>query len=1094
MPTPPDRPGDSGSDATLAGPLASVDSRHPPLLPPGHEPDFPRTLMPEPHDAARYPRTWVTGGPAVALSLQDGPAAYELIRELGRGAMGVVFLARHRQLDRLVALKMIVSGSYADAEDLARFQTEALAIARVAHPGIVAIYEVGEHNGLPYFAMEYCAGGSLASHLDGSPLHPEQAARLLQPVVRAMQHAHEQGVIHRDLKPGNVLLQVSDNGSSGTFPTIKAGAEAPAAPPDRTASGAFSLREGKARPQPKVADFGLARLMEGGTQTRSGDILGTPSYMAPEQAAGQVRDIGPHTDVWAMGAILYEMLTGRAPFVGISPMETLQFVIFREPVAVRALQPKVPRDLETICHKCLQKDPSRRYPSTSALADDLERYLDGRPILARPIGPVERVLRWARRRPGMAALAGLLVLSLLGGVGGVTAAMLYAFAGWEKADQNARAESERAEEARQNFAKALSAVDRYFTEVSENTLLNQPGMQPVREKMLRDARDYYRQFLQERGGDPMLQRELLRSQYRLGLIEAELGRLAEAVKLFDDALARLGNVPSPDRELRRDEALLLHHRGRTLRDLDRVDEATNSYNLALAIWAELRKADPASLLDKDGEAASLLGRGNIDFKRGRYDDARLRYRASLALRQELVKARPEEEAYRRDLATSWQNVAAASAQAGDRGEADRADAEARKVLEALVARYPGRASYQDGLGMSWYNRANQQLARGDLAGAMKSYLAAVGQFTALSLAHPAVPRYRDRLAQTYWNLGAAYEQGGLPAHAGAAYQQEHLLNEELAKTYPLVPAFQGALAKSLWKQGDLALARGKADEARKSYDRAAGLLAELAKKPLSFSPYRGLQAEVTHQLGVIDLRGGKFAEAARSFSQALAVLEDGGKPVSGADIELVGRCYNNLGLAAVGAGQADKALAWYDRAATTAGKLELDKALAGLANGMARDAASGKALALDALSRYEDAVKCWDEALKREAKAGLALMQARRLGSLARTPRYDEAARAAEEAGKKATVAAVLFELARVPARAAKTAAADGAIEADERDRRAQAHLAAALDLLKRANEKGAFATAEGRQRLAGEPDLAALRSRKEVKEWLREKPEKKGG
>jgi eukaryotic-like serine/threonine-protein kinase len=319
---------------------------------------------------------------------------YEVLEVLGRGGMGVVYKARQTALGRLVALKMIRAGAHASPDELARFRREAEAVARLQHPHIVQIYEVGEAAGCPYFSLEYLQGGSLAKRLDGTPLAPRQAAELAATLAGAVHYAHQRGVIHRDLKPANVLLVSSD-------------------PPEAPARGGADAPDLPLRGQvPKVADFGLAKHLDGDAgQTENGAIVGTPSYMAPEQAAGKTREIGPAADVYALGAILYELLTGHPPFRGPTSLETLGRVLTEEPIAPSRLQPKLPGDLETVCLKCLRKDPGRRYASAADLADDLRRFLDGRPVQARPVGAGERALKWAKRRPAVAALIGISVLA-----------------------------------------------------------------------------------------------------------------------------------------------------------------------------------------------------------------------------------------------------------------------------------------------------------------------------------------------------------------------------------------------------------------------------------------------------------------------------------------------------------------------------------------------------------------------------------------------------------------------------------------------------------------------------------------------------------
>lgn len=310
--------------------------------------------------------------PPSNVGLADGAAGtqwlsgYEILGELGRGGMGIVYQAHQVSLKRLVALKMILSGEHSRPEDLARFRLESEVLARLQHPNIVQVHEVGEHNGRPFFSFEYCSGGTLAGKLANTPLMPREAAQLVRVLAQAIHAAHGKGIVHRDLKPANVLL-----GEDGTL---------------------------------KISDFGLAKRLEVPLgQTQSGAIVGTPSYMAPEQAKGRRQAIGPAADVYALGAILYECLTGRPPFRAPTPLETMLQVLADEPVAVRRLQPKVPRDLETICLKCLMKEPGKRYAAAEALAEDLRRFLNGEPIVARPVNIPVRVWYWFRRLPALAA-------------------------------------------------------------------------------------------------------------------------------------------------------------------------------------------------------------------------------------------------------------------------------------------------------------------------------------------------------------------------------------------------------------------------------------------------------------------------------------------------------------------------------------------------------------------------------------------------------------------------------------------------------------------------------------------------------------------
>jgi len=311
---------------------------------------------------------------------------YEVQEVLGRGGMGVVYKAWHRRLHRPVAVKMLLAGAYAQPQELERFLREAETVAGLHHANIVHVHEAGDVDGHPYFTMEFVEGGSLAQKLAVMPQPACQAAALVAGVAEAVHAAHQRGIVHRDLKPGNILL---------------------------TADGA-----------PKITDFGLARRLQGAAGlTQSGAPVGTPSYMAPEQAEGKSRDVGPAADTYALGAILYELLTGRPPFRAETAAATLQQVLAEDPVPPSRLNPRVPRDLETICLKCLHKEPSRRYASAAALAEDLQRYGRGEPIAARPAGRRERLARWVRRHPGAAGL--LAALAVLIAATGTGALLLY---------------------------------------------------------------------------------------------------------------------------------------------------------------------------------------------------------------------------------------------------------------------------------------------------------------------------------------------------------------------------------------------------------------------------------------------------------------------------------------------------------------------------------------------------------------------------------------------------------------------------------------------------------------------------------------------
>jgi tRNA A-37 threonylcarbamoyl transferase component Bud32 len=395
-------------------------------------------------------------------------ADYDLLEEAGRGGMGIVFKARHKNLDRIVALKVLRSDG--TGEERKRFDREARAVARLQHPNIVQVYEVGETAGRAFVSLEFVDGQSLAHRLHGTPLPARRAAALVKVLARAMHYAHERGVIHRDLKPANVLL-------AGT-------AETP-------------IEDCIA----KVADFGLAKKLDAQGDTHSGAVLGTPSYMAPEQAEARSATVDRRTDVYGLGAILYELLTGRPPFRADSAVQTLRQVVDAEPVRPRLLNPSVPRDLETVCLKCLEKEPSRRYATALALADDLKRFENSRPVLARPIGALARGWRWCRRNPIPAGLTALLALVLIGGLSGI----LYQ---WQQADAARREAVAKAAEARQVLSELIQS--------SQVTPLIDDFPQPPSIEPLLKAAEHCRELLENNPEDTELRIALTNVYGRLG--------------------------------------------------------------------------------------------------------------------------------------------------------------------------------------------------------------------------------------------------------------------------------------------------------------------------------------------------------------------------------------------------------------------------------------------------------------------------------------------------------------------------------------------------------------------------------------------------
>ena len=382
---------------------------------------------------------------------------YELLEEIARGGMGVVYKARQISLNRIVALKMILAGQLASEDDVKRFHTEAEAAANLDHPGIVPIYEVGQHEGQHYFSMGFVEGSSLAAKIADGPLNAGEAAQLVKAVAEAVQYAHDKGVIHRDLKPANVLLQKDEGGRRKA----------------EESSSSSSFIPHPSSFLPRITDFGLAKKVGGEDHlTTSGQVLGTPSYMPPEQAAGKVDEVGPASDVYALGEILYALLTGRPPFQAANPLDTLMQVLERDPVPPRTLNPRIRRDLETIALRCLEKDPRRRYASAQELADELERFLNGEPILARPIGAAHRAWRWCKRRPMVAGLgAALIILLLFLGVAGPLVAVRQTRLAARESEARKTAQESQRQTRRHLYVSDMVVIQQFWDEANVGKVL-----------------------------------------------------------------------------------------------------------------------------------------------------------------------------------------------------------------------------------------------------------------------------------------------------------------------------------------------------------------------------------------------------------------------------------------------------------------------------------------------------------------------------------------------------------------------------------------------------------------------------------------------
>ena len=705
---------------------------------------------------------------------------YDVHEVLGRGGMGVVYRARQKALNRTVALKMILDGAHAGARQANRFRSEAAVFARLQHPNIVQIHEIGEHDGRPYLALEYVQGGTLERTLAGTPLPVDRAARLVETLARAVQHAHERGVVHRDLKPSNVLLT--------------------------------------AEREPKITDFGLAKLLAGDSrQTESGALVGTPSYMAPEQVEGAPSEIGPATDVYALGAILYEVLTGRPPFRAESPMATMIQVRGTEVVPPRRLRPGLSRDLETICLKSLEKEPRRRYQTAAGLADELGRYLDGRPIVARPVPAWERGWLWARRQKALAAgvlLAVLAMLALL--AGGVFHTFQLSRLNTRLVSSNLALETARST-AEQNAREALAAITQMLVRVSDQQLSGIPEAEPVRRNLLNDALKQLEPLRRQNPTDPEIRHEMGRAHLGIAAIHKALGELAQARDQVGRALAMLDTLLAeyPDNDRFKNTVAQAHL---DLADLLSPEQGKDHFLRAVALWEPLAAKDPVIR----GRLATSYY--SVAYTRGGFGLAPAISYLEKGIEQLESLAKDDPLTYNHELARAIYNLGLAKSSVG---EFNAALGHYRRSLSIWDAIPPERRGDSDLEGVAACQNALGTLLPEVAAGtnrdeAQTILRQAVDSCSVLARRHPRLLAHRSALSRAWSNLGSFYWGENRFPEAESTYANALRVNEESVHDFPEERGLRIRLAHCHQNLADTQAKLKKTEEARQGFEKSAG--------------------------------------------------------------------------------------------------------------------------------------------------------------------------------------------------------------------------------------------------------------------------------
>jgi serine/threonine protein kinase len=920
LPMTDDTPVPAHADATKAP--ATTGPGHSPEQTPGdpeatgaHIAGSVASTAPVPHDATQdwrpdpNLRTRTFDGHEATSALPHGATVryfgdYEVQKELGRGGMGVVYKARQVSLNRLVALKMIKAGALADDAELRRFRNEAEAVALLDHAGIVPVYEVGEHDGQNYFSMKLVEGGNLADQLLTFKANPRTAATLLAETAEAVHHAHMRGILHRDLKPANILVDAEGH--------------------------------------PHVTDFGLAKLIESDVElTASGAIMGTPSYMSPEQAAGRRGSITTATDVYGLGAILYSVLTGKAPFGGESLMDTLDAVRSRPPEPPTRLNDRVPHDLETICLKALEKDPRKRYASAQALADDLRNWLASRPIAARRVGSVERAWLWCKRRPAVAALAAAAVMAIVVGTAAVIAVQSRANRMLAKKNLDLQASNTSLDQQRRRAenreSQAIQAVSRFRDViVNEPALKNSPALGDLRKKLLKEPQSFFRSLRDRLQADqdtrPESLARLAEACVNLGLLADEIGDKQDALAAQREALAiyrrlvELDPGPAPHRN---GEAGAFYNIGSLLDDLGKPDEALEAYQSAQQIQQELADAHPSDPIYRRTLAGTYGNVGTL-LQDTKPAESLKAHRMSLELMQGLVDADPANTDAQLCVALCHVNIGVLLRNGGKLDEALEEYRSARAIYKTLVAADPSDTRYQSYLAHNDLNRGNLLGQLGRRGEGMKAYESCRSIMQGLVDGHPAVTEFRDKLAQSQYNIGLALSEAGEPDEALKAYRSALAIRERLATEHPGVPDFASDLGATLHNIVMIEANRGLFEESRVRLRQAVEWQGKALTRNPAHPTYRDFMTNHLTALAYIANRLGRREESARS-QRALNELRAG--PARTDALK-----------------EAMAALLAADESAD-----------AGAARLIQAQQAYGK-------GRFADAVRLWDEALKADPK------------------------------------------------------------------------------------------------------------------------------
>lgn len=863
-----------------------------------YRPPEPQPVTPIAGAAAESTRTWDTNldreastvselAPSDLSRVTTSPGSgnvcfgdYELLKEIARGGMGVVYKARQISLKRIVAVKMILAGQLASDEDIRRFRTEAEAAAQLQHPNIVAIHEVGQVDGQHFFSMDYVEGTSLKAMLREDPLPPDRAARYVATIAEAIHYAHAKGILHRDLKPSNVLMARSDR------------IHAVASEKDTDESVNY---------EPKVTDFGLAKRIEGDSElTGTGQVLGTPSYMPPEQASGDVSRISPVSDVYSLGATLYELLTGRPPFRAATVIDTIRQVLDAEPVSPRLLNPKVPLDLETITLKCLSKEASRRYATADELAADLRRWLAGEPIHARPIPTPARAWRYCKRRPLVSSFAALFILSMLVGI---SISSYFAVLANNRADlaekrrlelhstntqltdANETAETRRiaAEQAavvaREQSQLALHSLEDVIFDIQRG-LMNVPGAGEVRRKLLATALE------------------------RLEEVSDQLALRSAIDRNTAVALGELGDV-----------FLRIGSGGSDIEPTGPVTAARRLYLRALEIVEKLSAADPADAQVQRDLSVSYNRLGYVNHQAGEAQRALDYFQKGLAIRQKLSAADPTDAHAQHDLADSHRGMGDAYSRLGLLEKAREHFTLDMELAKTLADEDPQDAHHERHLSISYERLGDVSLQAGEVQCALENYQKGLEISQRLSAADPTDTQAEHDLADTHQRMGEVYLRLGSLEKAREHFTLDQELAQDLTEKDAKDAHHQRHLSLSYEKLGDVSRQTGEVQRALEYYQKGLDIKQKRSRAdPTDAQAQRDLSISYD-RLGNVIRQAGEVQRALEYYQKGLEIngrrsAEDPTDAQAQRDLSI---SYDKLGDVNLQAGEVQRALEYYQK-------------------------------------------------------------------------------------------------------------------------------------------------------------------------------------